>query len=113
MSYNLVTKSLTVSNSLTEVYKCGGDNAIVIGLSLTNNLVSDITVNVTLYSDSGGTTTDIIAPNTIIEPGETIIPIGGVQKMVLATNDKIQAQCGTNVGLDVICSAMELNDYSL
>lgn len=111
MAYSLKTETVTVSTSNTDVYTCGGDNAIVIGLSLTNNTASDVEVNVTFYSDSGANTVDIVAPDTVIEPGETIVPIGGIQKMVMSKDDIIKVICDTANGVDVIVSAMELNDY--
>ena len=113
MPYQLVTKTLTVSTSNVELYKCGGDNAIVFGLSLTNNLASDVIINITMYSDSGGNTTDIVAPNTVLSVGETLVPIGGIQKVVMKKNDKIMVICGTASGLDAICSVMELTDYTI
>ena len=113
MPYSLKTETVTVSTSNTDVYTCGGDNAIVIGLSLTNNGASDIEVNLTFYSDSGGTTIDIVAPETVIEPGETIVPVGGIQKMVMNKDDIIKCICDTANGVDVILSAMELTDYEL
>lgn len=112
MPYELKTKTLTVSTVDTELYKCGGDNSIVFGLSLTNNLASDITINITFYSDSGGNTTDIVAPNTVLSVGETLVPIGGVQKIVMKSNDKIMVRCSSSNGMDAICSAMELTDYT-
>lgn len=111
MSYQLKTSSLVVGTSVLDLYTCGGDNAVVFGLSLTSNQASDITINVSLYSDSEGTTVDIVSPDTILEPGETLVPIGGIQKLVMKTDDIIKVSCSVSSGLDAICSAMELNDY--
>lgn len=111
MSKQFVTKSGIGSTSTSEMYKCGGDNAVVFGLSLANNQSSQISISVTLFSDSNGTTIDVIAPNTLLDAKETLVPIGGIQKFVMNENDKLQVSCSTSNGVDFIVSAMEFTDY--
>lgn len=113
MPYSLKTASQTISTSPVDLYTCGGDNAVVIGLSLSNNLAADVEVTAQLYSDSGGTSIDIIAPNTVLAEGESIVPIGGAQKVVMSNSDIIKITCDTSNGIDAVLSAMELTDYTL
>jgi len=111
MSYNFINKAVTIGTTLADIYTCGGDSGVLFGLSLANNLSTAITVTITLYSNTGSTTTDIVAPNTVIDVGETLIPIGGVQKMVFNKDDKLQVECSDADGVDVIASVIEFNDY--
>lgn len=112
MSRELINKSATVGTTIVELYKCPADAGIVFGVSLSNNTSGLISVTMTLYSDSGGNTTDIIAPNTVLDGNESLVPIGGIQKLVLNKNDKINVSCSIASGLDVVLSALQLNDYT-
>ena len=111
MPYNIVSKTATVGTSTTDVYTNLSDASIIVGLSASNNLVGIITISIELYTDSSSTSFDIIAPNTILVEGETLTPIGGLQKVSMNTNDIIKITCSDIDGVDVIISAMELNDY--
>lgn len=111
MLYNFRNESHTVGTSEVSVYTCpsGVSSAIVFGLSVANILATDVTVDITVYDDSATTTSNLVADDTSIVVGESIVPVGGVQKLVLEPNDIIKITCDTLVGVDVIVSIIEFD----
>ena len=78
---------------------------IVIGLVCTNTTGSAITANVFLANASANT---YIVANAPISSGASLIPIGGDQKIVMITGDKIYVQSSTATSIDAILSIMEI-----
>jgi hypothetical protein len=100
--------SSNVSNTFTIVgaYTVGGaTQTTIIGLSVANRVASQILVDVTL--DTGSSNTYLIkeAP---IPSGGSLVVVGGDQKIVLETNDKIQVKSDTANSADVIMSILEI-----
>ena len=79
--------------------------AIAIGLTCTNTTGSAITANVFLANASANT---YIVANAPISSGASLIPIGGDQKIVMITGDKIYVQSSTATSIDAILSIMEI-----
>jgi hypothetical protein len=79
--------------------------AIVIGLTCTNTTGSAITANVFLGNASANT---YIVANAPISSGASLIPIGGDQKIVMITGDKIYVQSSAATSIDAILSIMEI-----
>jgi hypothetical protein len=79
--------------------------AIVIGLTCTNTTGSAITANVFLANASANT---YIVANAPISSGASLIPIGGDQKIVMITGDKIYVQSSAATSIDAILSIMEI-----
>jgi hypothetical protein len=78
---------------------------IVIGLTCTNTTGSAITANVFLANASANT---YIVANAPISSGASLIPIGGDQKIVMITGDKIYVQSSAATSIDAILSIMEI-----
>ena len=78
---------------------------IVIGLTCTNTTGSAITANVFLANASANT---YIVANAPISSGASLIPIGGDQKIVMITGDKIYVQSSASTSIDAILSIMEI-----
>ena len=78
---------------------------IVIGLTCTNTTGSAITANVFLANATANT---YIVANAPISSGASLIPIGGDQKIVLITGDKIYVQSSAATSIDAILSIMEI-----
>lgn len=110
MAFKLVNASATVGTSVTTIYTCEypAESSVVFGLTLANILGTAITVDVELYDSSETTYTKLVADDTDIAIGETLIIAGGVQKIVLELDDYIRVTCGTAAGVDVVLSAIEL-----
>ena len=79
--------------------------AIAIGLTCTNTTGSAITANVFLANATANT---YIVANAPISAGASLIPIGGDQKIVLITGDKIYVQSSAATSIDAILSIMEI-----
>jgi hypothetical protein len=101
--------SSNVSNTFTTVgsYTVGSaTQTTVIGLSIANKATNQILVDVTL--DNGSSNTYLIngAP---VPSGGAIVVVGGDQKVVMETNDKIQVRTDTAGNTaDVIMSILEI-----
>jgi len=78
---------------------------IVIGLTCTNTTGSAITANVYLANATANT---YIVANAPISSGASLIPIGGDQKIVMITGDKMYVQSSAATSIDAILSIMEI-----
>ena len=78
---------------------------IAIGLTCTNTTGSAITANVFLANATANT---YIVANAPISSGASLIPIGGDQKIVMITGDKIYVQSSAATSIDAILSIMEI-----
>ena len=78
---------------------------IVIGLVCTNTTGSAIAANVFLANATANT---YIVVNAPIAAGASLIPIGGDQKIVMITGDKIYVQSSAATSIDAILSIMEI-----
>jgi len=78
---------------------------IVIGLTCTNTTGSAITANVFLANATANT---YIVANAPISSGASLIPIGGDQKIVMITGDKMYVQSSASSSIDAILSIMEI-----
>lgn len=107
--YKIVNASDTVGVTPTTIYTCAypANSSIIFGLSLANILGSGITVDVELYDSSEAIYTKLLADDTAIAVGETIILVGGIQKIVLELDDYIRVTCNTAAGVDVVLSSIE------
>jgi hypothetical protein len=77
-----------------------------VGLTVTNTSGSAITANVYI-NDVGAANTYIVA-NAPISSGASLIPVGGDQKVVLITGDKIFVQSSAASSIDAVLSIMEI-----
>ena len=78
---------------------------IVIGLVCTNTTGSAMTANVFLGNATANT---YIVANAPISSGASLIPVGGDQKIVMITGDKIYVQSSAATSIDAILSIMEI-----
>jgi len=79
--------------------------SIVIGLTCTNTTGSAITANVFLANATANT---YIVANAPISSGASLISIGGDQKIVMITGDKMFVQSSAATSLDAVMSIMEI-----
>jgi hypothetical protein len=102
-----------IGTGFTDVYTCPGSakSAIVFGMTIANveSTSIPITVEARIEDLSSTTYTHIVAPDTPIEVGASLVPAGGIQKIVLEPGDKIQVSCSETSGADVVISALELS----
>ena len=81
-----------------------------IGLALANVTASQVTVSVTLNTQTGDTIH--IIKDAPIPSGGALIPIGGDQKVVMEHNDQIKVVSDTASSVDAILSILEIDTSS-
>jgi hypothetical protein len=79
--------------------------SIVIGLICTNTTGSAITANVYLANATANT---YIVANAPISSGASLISVGGDQKIVMITGDRMFVQSSAASSIDTIMSIMEI-----
>jgi hypothetical protein len=96
----------SISTSASNVYVCqSGTQSTIIGMSIANILTSTITASVVLNS---GPLAVHIVKNATIGPGQSLVPVGGDQKIVLEAGDYLTVQTSDITSADVIVSALEI-----
>lgn len=101
--------SRNIGTSLTSVgsYTVGaGVQTTVIGLSVCNTTTAPVTVSVTV---NDGTNDTYLVKGAGIPVGQSLIPIGGDEKVVLITGDSIKVQSSAATSLDVVMSILEIS----
>jgi len=100
-----VFSSIGVTSS--SVYTCpSATQTTVIGLSIANRTGAEVTANVIVTS---GATSAFLACLAPVSPGQTFIPVGGDQKLVLEDSDFISVQSSAASSLDAIISVLEIS----
>jgi len=75
-------------------------------MTVANTTTNTVTAYVTLTS--GGTTVFLVR-NASVPAGGSLVPVGGVQKVVVEAGDVIQVQSSAATSLDVIVSVLEIS----
>jgi hypothetical protein len=102
---NSVTAS--VGTSATDVYTApGATTTTVIGAAVSNRTASPISVDATVTDTSGGVTAYLVKAAPVAAGGALVL-IGGDQKVVLETGDKITVTSDTASSADVVISVLE------
>ena len=95
-----------VGTSPTTIYTAGiGVSTTVIGMTIANILTTTITANVILTSSGSNY---YMVKMAEIEPGSSLITIGGEQKLVMEANDIIKVSTSNASAADVILSLLEI-----
>lgn len=84
-----------------------GAVATVIGLTVSNRLSTQVTVDIDFFD--GGTTQTYILKGAPIPPGGALVPIGGDQKIVLENTDHIRVTSSDASSVDAIMSVLEIS----
>lgn len=96
-----------VGTSPTVIYTAGaGVQSTIIGMSIANVLTTPITIDVTVNSNAF---IYYMVKDASIDPGSSLIPIGGDQKLVLEAGDSISVTSDTASSADVILSLLEIS----
>ena len=96
-----------IGTTPTTIYTAGGGvQATVIGFTVSNVLESTITANVVVNIGSSNYYMVRKAP---IDPGNSLVPIGGDQKLVLEAGDYISVFTSDAGAADVIMSVLEIS----
>jgi len=96
-----------VGTSPTTIYTAGaGIQATVIGFTISNILETSITANVIVNI---GSSNYYMVRKISIDPGNSLVPIGGDQKLVLESGDFIAVSTSDASSADVIMSILEIS----
>ena len=95
-----------VGTSPTTIYTAGANvSTTIIGMTIANILNTPITANVIVTS--GGLDCYMVKMASI-DPGSSLITIGGEQKLVLTNTDSIKVSTSNSSSADVILSLLEI-----
>jgi hypothetical protein len=104
---NSVTGSIGITN--TRVYQTPISTvSTVIGMSVSNVISNNISVNVTI-TDASATQTRYLVRNGLIVEGGSMVVVGGDQKVVLESGDFISVVSSAAASADVIVSVLEIS----
>jgi hypothetical protein len=104
---NSVTGSIGITN--TRVYQTPTLSvSTVIGMSVSNVISNNISVNVTI-TDASATQTRYLVRNGLIVEGSSMVVVGGDQKVVLESGDFISVVSSAATSADVIVSVLEIS----
>ncbi len=107
------TTKKDIGTGFTEIYLCPGSikSAVVFGLTLANTIspAQEITVEGRIMDLSKSEYSHFIAPGTPITVGSTLVPVGGIQKIVLEPGDKIEVSSSDNNSVDAVVSVLEIS----
>ena len=78
---------------------------VVVGLTVTNKTGSSISANV--FINDGAANTYVTA-NAPISSGASLVAVGGDQKVVLLTGDKIYVESSASSSIDAVLSILEI-----
>lgn len=102
-----------IDSGFVTVYTCpgGAKSAVVFGMTISNKFsaLAQITAEARVMDLSTGDFSHFVAPGTPIEIGASLVPVGGVQKIVLEPGDRIEVSASDADSADVVVSVLELS----
>lgn len=107
---NTFTRKLSrgIGNSATQIGSytvAANTTVVVVGLTVTNKTGSSVTANVFI---NDGTANTYVTANAPISAGSSLVAVGGDQKVVLLTGDKIYVESSAASSLDAVLSILEI-----
>lgn len=78
---------------------------VVVGLTVTNKTGSSITANVFINDGAANT---YVSANAPISSGSSLVAVGGDQKLVLITGDKVYVESSASSSIDAVLSILEI-----
>lgn len=97
----------SIGDSTVDVYTAGsGVTATIIGAAVANRHSAAINVDVTI-TDTSGSVTAYLVKAAPIPVGGSLVVVGGDQKVVLETGDKISVVSDTASSADAVISVLE------
>jgi hypothetical protein len=101
------TGASSVGTSLVDVYTSGtGVTSTVIGLSVANTHATTL-VNIDVVLTKGVNDYYLIK-NAPIPPGGTLVVVGGDQKVVAETGNRVRVRSSVAASIDVVISVLEM-----
>lgn len=95
-----------IGTTLTDVHTVAAlTTSTAIGFSIANTTGSTVTVDATIFK---GATDFYLVKGASIGAGGTLVVVGGDQKLVLETGNKIKVKSSSAASVDVVLSVLEL-----
>jgi hypothetical protein len=101
LSQNIGTSAIAVGSYTV----AANTTVVVVGLTVTNKTGSSIAANVFINDGAANT---FVTANAPISSGSSLVAVGGDQKVVLLTGDKIYVQSSAASSLDAVLSILEI-----
>ena len=111
--FKVKTKADTSASTADTVYTVpASKTSVVLGLELANKASANITVTVTLVSDTADTETnaDVLLLSGVSVPQNRTLEMFAGQKLVLQQTDAIKVLSSTASALDVTLSILEMDN---
>lgn len=97
-----------VSTTAATIYTVpASTKATIIGLSVANQVTSQIKVDVTL-TDTSAAKTVYLVKGAPVPVGSSLVVVGGDQKIVMEAGDIIKVTSNTTSSADVVMSVLEI-----
>ena len=101
LSQNVGTTATAINSYTVDA----NTTVVVVGLTVTNKTGSSITAKVFINDGSANT---FISSNAPISLGSSLVAVGGDQKLVLITGDKVFVQSSAASSIDAVLSILEI-----
>ncbi len=110
-TFKKAIKSNVTNNAITHgdaVVHTGANSTVIIGLTISNKISSGITIDVA-YEDVSANSTVFILKDAPVPVGGGQVPVGGDQKVVLETGDKLRIRASQASASDAVVSYLEIS----
>ena len=110
-TFKKAIKSNVTNNAITHgdaVVHTGANSTVIIGLTISNKISSGITIDVA-YEDVSANSTVFILKDSPVPVGGGQVPVGGDQKVVLETGDKLRIRASQASASDAVVSYLEIS----
>jgi|TARA_B100001564_G_scaffold358126_1_gene375974 hypothetical protein len=110
-TFKKAIKSSVTNNAITHadaVVHTGSNDTVIIGLTVSNKISSGVTIDVA-YEDVSASSTVFILKDAPVPVGGGQVPVGGDQKVVLETGDKLRVRASQASACDAIVSYLEIS----
>ncbi len=95
----------TTADAIGAYTVAANTKVVVVGLTVTNKTGSSITANVFINDGAANT---YISANAPISSGSSLVAVGGDQKLVLITGDKVYVESSAASSVDAVLSILEI-----
>tara|TARA_Y100000361_G_scaffold150604_1_gene166572 strand:+ start:152 stop:496 length:345 start_codon:yes stop_codon:yes gene_type:complete len=111
-TFKKAIKSSVTNNAITHadaVVHTGSNDTVIIGLTVSNKISSGVTIDVAYEDVSASNLVVYILKDAPVPVGGGQVPVGGDQKVVLETGDKLRVRASQASACDAIVSYLEIS----
>ena len=111
-TFKMVQKKDVTTNAITHgdaVVHTGANSTVIIGLTASNKVTSGILIDVAYEDVSNSNQLTYILKDAPVPVGGAQVPVGGDQKVVVESGDKIRVRASQATACDVQLSYLEIS----